>query len=558
MKNKIYLFFFVLLLLPENAYPWGAVERVIGVTRKICPTHQHIDEEAYKILKKDPAFWGSGFLPLKEILSQEGVTVRPENLDIDGFGPGPDSVDATNYSEHYFNPKINEGYAPKAVMEWFKFLAVPAGPQQYNKSKAAAWSAHYIADMGVPYHVVGMSRDTFRKLYKGNHVELDEKYTGPLILYSNCNQKISPPSGFGRHFYFDDEMMLYHNLYSGGKADWFDPWYHNGTGASKLRILYSSHAVWEKTAHRLYEADSGYKPIKSIYNPAWKNAPPDYSFSGQVYKRQAYQAGLFAAAIARYTRKRIARIHSNPLFGINRSIRDVATMWRGSISGLRPSIHISRDNENNPKYHQSRYFIECQIKNMAMEKVENVCAKMTITDGKNQWKKKKFYKNSSIPSTVKGSIPFEFIAKPETDYGVYMEVVGEYKGPDRQYAVSSGTFRSLKENRKDMPEVNIDVFDAFAEVLGAWEFGRREREKIGTVVLTRKRGKHNAYVIDGYGHANESYWRFEGKNKIVFLHENGQITSRFYRKDKKKWEGPFIQPKDWPNKDDVFNHYLKR
>ena len=57
MHKKICFFILVLLLMPvSQAFPWGGVEG-------FAPTHQAILTEAYKFLKKDPAFQGSGFLP---------------------------------------------------------------------------------------------------------------------------------------------------------------------------------------------------------------------------------------------------------------------------------------------------------------------------------------------------------------------------------------------------------------------------------------------------------------------------------------------------------------
>ncbi|MCK5231166.1 MAG: hypothetical protein KAR13_12915, partial [Desulfobulbaceae bacterium] len=89
-------------------FPWGGVNYW-------CPTHQAIISEAYKLLSKDPAFRGSGFLNFNSIFAHEGVDIRESYLDFTGHGPGPDAEGATLYSWHYYNPYTWKGFAPRAV-----------------------------------------------------------------------------------------------------------------------------------------------------------------------------------------------------------------------------------------------------------------------------------------------------------------------------------------------------------------------------------------------------------------------------------------------------------
>ena len=99
--------------------------------------------------------------------------------------------------------------------------------------------------------------------------------------------------------------------------------------------------------------------------------------------------------------------------------------------------------------------------------------------------------------------------------------------------------------------------DALRDVLGAWEFGRRGNEKIGTVILTQKYVSKKGSLIDGYGHENESYGELEGPKTLVFRHRKGKVTTRFYKKGPSFWEGPFIPPPGWTAQKG-FNHYLRR
>lgn len=108
-----------------------------------------------------------------------------------------------------------------------------------------------------------------------------------------------------------------------------------------------------------------------------------------------------------------------------------------------------------------------------------------------------------------------------------------------------------------VPVVPQRQSNPLAGILGSWEFGRNQKDYIGTVILTSKIGKNGAYVIDGYSHPNESYWKIEEPNTIIFLHERGKVTTRFHRKRPNYWEGAFIHPKDRPNRKPV-THYLRR
>ena len=149
MLKKI--LFFILILFPlfaSHAFSWGGVFYW-------SPTHQVILTEAYNFLSQDPAFQGSGFLSLNSILLNEGVSVGVEpGLDPYAIGPGPDANGASPYQWHYYNPLTGKGRAPSAVQMYYKQLIDLNNKN--DKGQAAAWSAHFLADMNVPYHIVGM------------------------------------------------------------------------------------------------------------------------------------------------------------------------------------------------------------------------------------------------------------------------------------------------------------------------------------------------------------------------------------------------------------------
>jgi hypothetical protein len=104
----------------------------------------------------------------------------------------------------------------------------------------------------------------------------------------------------------------------------------------------------------------------------------------------------------------------------------------------------------------------------------------------------------------------------------------------------------------------VQVADPWASVLGPWDFGRNKTEHIGTVILTNRPGEHGAYCIDGYKNLNESYWKLNGEDSIVFLHKNGKPTTYFLRVSKNYWEGRFLPPENWHKMKDPVVHYLQR
>lgn len=131
------------------------------------------------------------------------------------------------------------------------------------------------------------------------------------------------------------------------------------------------------------------------------------------------------------------------------------------------------------------------------------------------------------------------------------------KDPSRLRKIEA---RDRKRNESTHSTQSASLFEtgSTSDVLGSWEFGRNESDRIGTIILTKTPGKYGAFEIGGYHHVNESYWNFEGQNTIIFKHTNGQITTRFRRVDPKLWKGQFVPPKDWPPMKKPAIHYLKR
>lgn len=136
---------FILCFVPVQAYPWSSYDG---------GTHLVIDNAAYDRLLEAPDIYPEWFPGKDSIAGYEGWVY------------GPDAVlkalyEKYKYSNHYYNPDPNsgEGYAPQRAKFWYDTLVkeLEKGNARENgeAAKAAAYLAHYVADVGIPYHIKG-------------------------------------------------------------------------------------------------------------------------------------------------------------------------------------------------------------------------------------------------------------------------------------------------------------------------------------------------------------------------------------------------------------------
>jgi len=373
-------------------------------------THVRLMTTAYQYLRDDPALDTDCFPPIEEIESWDKVYVKNAYRAVvhggewQGKKGGPDAGGKTRDSEHYYNPLLNgpnKGGGPDAVKEYYTILleeldntrdldkglntkydtlggmvlrlwnATSAefwhiddkGYTKYTNTveklnQAAAWSAHFLADMHVPYHVVGVPAPPNAKL---SGVEFGEYYLwgpGKMLLEEDTSTgtRISidlssnPPEGWGLGGDFSAATAHFmDDTYSEDSTshDWFDPWYSNGfgLGIENVETGVGSHASWEAWAHkRLVEGAMLVKP--DSYSTDWKNATPSFGGVKQNMYKQADQVDAFTEAAAIETRKNMPAYLKHPELGANKAIQRIATLWRSSLTALRPSIEGKRDEEN--------------------------------------------------------------------------------------------------------------------------------------------------------------------------------------------------------------------
>ena len=353
----------LLSILPaQKALGWGAVSGVSTV-------HQLILNTAYDFLRNDHVFDYTVFPSIEDILANEGVT-NP----VFKTGPGPDGKDSHSpWSEHWYNadsPGDNKGHPPDSVGREFRVLAQSFVNEEYGASSsaetpahAAAWGAHFLADVETPYHSNGTSLAQIMQIYQqqggkdADAIILGPNIVGSLDFCTSC--AIYPDWNFKAEI----ESFIDANL-ADPNADWFDPWYFNGeTGVT------SSHVLWEGFEGNISEIS----PVTS-YSDKWHNPAP--SFTG-VVENQAIQATVFTRLVAENTRKTQLVGLNNPTACVQRAAQEVATMWRASFPACVMEITVSVPDKKHPE----KLKVTAILKNKSYGNCTSVQARLSLTGG---------------------------------------------------------------------------------------------------------------------------------------------------------------------------------
>ena len=211
---RLLLTLMFLLSFPSASFSWGAI-------KNYAETHQYILTEARKLASSDPAFVQK-FPSAEELMNYDYVIVTP----LGKSGPGPDVDGASPYSWHYYNPRTGKGLAPRKVGDFFNVM-MHKRVRGESQAREAAWAAHFLADMFVPYHVVGMPEEAAWQVFMGG-IPMEERETGPAELYS---RQSPAPAGWGGGGDFSSALELFLEYPRQTKrSDWFDPWFSTDGG----------------------------------------------------------------------------------------------------------------------------------------------------------------------------------------------------------------------------------------------------------------------------------------------------------------------------------------
>jgi hypothetical protein len=436
----------LLVLLPAAvAFPWASVYPAE-------PTHQYIIDTVWNRLQADPAFAANLFPSIYGIKDHEGVEL---GLEGELTGKGADAPGMSTYSEHYYNPRTNEGSAPTSVARYYSVLirdnllnpksTAEAGP------KAAAYSAHFLADIFVPYHVNGASRAQAENIWIDQHagnfltpdvisrvgvtamhpvaplITLPETITGSQAL-----SYLTPIKGDNRNFY--TELSRFLILTQPSEFDWFDPWYYNGdTEIGGMYYKQSSHILWEGRPTGQVSASAFHQQVGqglTGYDPKWRNATPIFD---SPWVSQSEQARQFAIVKATETRALQATYFNNPTLALSNTIRAVYTLWRASISGLRPEMEFQPDGNG--------YRVTGKVTNAASAPASSLRARLTPTNCTVVGDKEKSL-GSSLAAGKTQTVSASWQIQPMADKAcqLRLEVTAAYAIPDLQYAKVESTF----------------------------------------------------------------------------------------------------------------------
>ncbi len=398
----------ILLIGPvsKDLYSWGSfrgVVRYIGVT----DTHQDIIKAAFGMLSRDPAIIKTRFplfgdfsvITAGDILKYEGVDPIGDiwNLSYKTVGSGPDADGSTPYSWHWCNPVTFSGYAPRAAADQYMNFALAALQANFSRERALrgmAWSAHFLADMFVPFHVNGIPEfDADPEPGPGPFI-MNTDESGPLFL-CNTTPSLMLPSSYPdtnpyRGYGLDNDFSNSYSIFKKYRADaapwdnsvnpmdWFDPWYWNGGIIAP--VLLSSHVSFESRAHSEWLLTGGINnPLfagTGRYDRLWENGLPDYTFSGTATATQAEQVWRFVNRVAFRTRENTQQLFMSPSEGIIQSVFAVYTLWRSAWSALQPVIKVSPD-----PVEPGKLIVSTLVSNYAQEASQNVRIRLTVMDG---------------------------------------------------------------------------------------------------------------------------------------------------------------------------------
>lgn len=518
MMFKTSLFSFLvslLLLLPSPAYPWGSLVP--------AETHQYIIHAAYDRLKADPAFATHLFPSVNAILGHEGVewTIGSAVKGGSDYAPvglsgvGPDASGMSKYSEHYYNPIIQEGNGPDAAARYFKVLVqqnLTGNKGREASGKAAAYSAHFLADMFVPYHVVGSSRATAEKIYK----EQTAKHPGEINLGQNIvgSYKLSYLTPFkGGNPNFHTEMFRVVKKTDPAEVDWFDPWYFNGNSEAMM-IKTSSHVAWEAFPNGATMISVHNRAGKGLpgYDPNWKNAPVS-GFNTNLWDEQARQVQKIALLSAAETRNRLESYYEDPTPALANTIQTVYTMWRASFSGLRPAIEYQPDGPN-------RYKVTGKIANQASGSVKSLKVRLTAIDCTVSNRQDKAIDHVAAGRTG-NTTPWQ-VTTSDKLCRLKLEVIGSYEIPDLQYAAVERTFfpQQVKETVKAKPQEPIaqDIPD-MNEVWVLDKFEKNDKKAKPEAKSNYRKNVSSSYGTDSMNVTAETW---QETDRIWVLNEKGE------------------------------------
>ncbi len=404
-----------LAALPSDTHAWSSVYE----TQTLGGTHHNLCRLAYQELQRDPAFLGIPFPSLQAIIEQGAVRVAAEGGM--AIGLGPDDATRSAYSMHYYNPVIDRGRAPEVILSFFNALKMdlyhaPVRSGDAGVAQKASWVAHFVQDMTVPYHVLGMPVG----------YQLHQKNASAII--GQRVPQIRIPALLQR---FENDRQK-----RGANADWFEAWYYDGNSQAPTKT--GTHFAYEAAAMFTQPQDA------SGHHPYWRNTKP---------------ADLFAKEIALSTRELTERYSEAtdacptgrcaPAFDassrvaarlLGSAVQATYSIWRASFSGLR--IALSRVTPVSGQ--RDMYTIAVVVHNLTREAAHNAHAAMIIGSGAGSMRQVSLGSLASLQPTINSSglMTSQPIHLPNLNERVILRLAGTFANtPDSGQTQSPANIR---------------------------------------------------------------------------------------------------------------------
>lgn len=330
----IHLIYFHLLLFifVSNALSWSSVDTVEGFA-----THQFFNRQAYDALRDHPAFKRVHFPSLEKIQLYSGITTSQTGLGPDGNGP--DGKANTKFTEHYYNPRNRNGYAPKSINRLHEdltekmgaYTAYKAAPDSFinESAKMAAYAAHFLQDLTCPMHVSGMHAGLLDK----NHPGLSKDNSPYSPDYTSREWKI-----LVERF---TKYRLKNNKKNFARIDFFDPLYYDGY-LSNPNASFTDYKSIETGTHFQYELQ-----VETKYHMT-KFVDPKANWA--LYKNRGYIPGNYSKGLgieklaietAKLTRSRIGtKKNPGPLWFVKNETIPFPTLYNISRELMNDKITV--------------------------------------------------------------------------------------------------------------------------------------------------------------------------------------------------------------------------
>jgi hypothetical protein len=200
-----------------------------------------------------------------------------------------------------------------------------------------------------------------------------------------------------------------------------------------VQIATSSHGGWEAwAAQKTKSAQPGLKSGSSV---KWTNGTPSLDLSVHLAS-QAKQAEVFTIAAAKETQNNRMTWLRQPEIAVNSAIERTTTLWRASVSALRPTLAISPSPTAS-----NRLLVVVTFRNSdPNDEAKNVQAKLSITGGKlvsGSAEIKKLGKELKSADGQSGPLTWEVETADPKNCNIKVEAICNYENsPDLQYAVA--------------------------------------------------------------------------------------------------------------------------